>query len=745
MKQLLPNTRSSYLCVLLFCGASICLPAQTSYNVQAKNLERPSAAATAVEALPVIDGEVLEDPVWQSITPLTDMWQLQPRYGQPGSEKTEIRIAYTAEMFLLSVVCYDAKPGSLVISDARRDAALDNTDSFLFILDTYHDGQNGFVFGTNSQGVEYDAQINNEGQGNNNPNRNQGGQIGGVNVNWDASWEVKSHVGEFGWSAEFAIPLRTLRFTSGQNQIWGINFQRNIRKTNEINYWALLPIQFDLNRLSLAGTLTNLNLTNQGNLKVIPYALGQISRNFQNPDSKSNLATEVGTDVKYSITPALTLDLTYNTDFAQVEVDDQQINLDRFNLFFPEKRPFFLENAGLFSVGSPGEVDLFFSRRIGIGAGGRIVPIVGGARLSGRLNHTNVGFLSMFTEGVSDAGVDPNNFSAVRVSHEFAPRSAIGGIFVNRQGTGGDQEDNYNRTMAVDGRLGIGKKAQISGFYAKTATPGITDQDQAFKLQTNYQWNGLEVNLAYTEVGEGFNPETGFLLRNTFRKPEFLVLQRIRPNGKFGLLELRPHVSYRSYRNFDGFLQTSFLHVDNHWEFQSGFEVHTGINFTTEGVAEAFEISPGVMVPAGTYEHREGQFVILTNQSKVISFSTRHVLGGFFGGTRLANNVTMYVRLGDRFNSEFTINNNDISLPGGDFTATILRARLAYSFTPRIFTQSLIQYNNVADIWSANIRFGWLQQANTGLFLVFNEIRGNGQVNNRSLTLKYTRVFDVIK
>ena len=705
---------------------------------------RPQAFATSIEETPIIDGEVSDDPIWQGIEPIRELWQTRPYAGQPASEPTEVYIAFDQETFYVGVVCHDAKPEGLVVTDGRRDASLDNTDSFIFILDTYHDGQNGFVFGTNSQGVEYDAQVVNEGQGNLNTNRQQGGIIGGFNLNWDASWEVQAKVGNFGWSAEFAIPLRTLRFNSGEDQVWGFNFRRNIRKTNEVAYWASLPYQFNLNRLSLAGDLSGLSLQNPGNLKVIPYALGRVVRDFEAADPKTDFTTDFGADLKYSISPSLTLDLTYNTDFAQVEVDDQQVNLDRFNLFFPEKRPFFLENAGQFSVGSPGEVDLFFSRRIGIGEDGQVVPIIGGARLSGKVNRTNVGFLSMFTDEVEDAEIQGNNFSVARVNHEFGQRSAIGAAFVNRQGMG-DLEDDFNRTLAADGRVGIGKKAQVSGFLAKTITPGIDDGEHAFKLQTVYEWQGLDLSAAYTEVGEGFNPEVGFLQRSAFRKPEFRILKRVRPDGKYGLLELRPHVSYRSYWDFDGFLVTSFLHVDNHWEFQSGTEVHTGVNFTVEGVVEDFEIAEEVIVPAGTYRHREAQLVFFTNASKMFSFSIRSVLGGFFGGTRLNNSGTLRIRLGNKFNSEFTLSRNDISLPGGDFTTNIFRGRLSYAFTPRIYAQSLIQYNSVADLWSANIRFGWLQQANSGLFVVYNEIRGDGLISNRSFTVKYSHVIDVLR
>ncbi|MCP4457127.1 MAG: carbohydrate binding family 9 domain-containing protein [Cytophagales bacterium] len=729
---------------------------------------RPVTTASKMETNPTLDGDVINDLVWQSINPIIDMIQVRPDNGQPASERTEIRVAYTSTIFYLSVVCYDASPERLVVSDSRRDASLDGTDSFLFILDTYNDGQNGFVFGTSSNGVEYDGQVDNEGQQVINSNRQQGGFIGGFNLNWDTSWEVQTEVGDYGWSAEFAIPLRSLRFNSGDNQSWGINFQRNIRKTNEVAYWAPLPLQFDLNRLSLAGDINGLDLRNPGNLKVIPYVLGRASKNFETTaNPKTDFEGEVGLDVKYSITPGMTLDLTYNTDFAQVEVDDEQVNLDRFNLFFPEKRPFFLENAGQFSIGSPGEVDLFFSRRIGIGEEGQIVPIIGGARVSGKINDTYVGVLSMFTEDVSmpDVAIERNNFSVLRVNHQLAERSTIGAAIMNRQSMGGLQSDliptnsnQYNGTYAVDGKLGLGKKAQLSGFYAKTSSPGISTGDHSYKMQAQYTWNGWRLNLAYTEVAENFNPELGFLSRSAYRKPEFLILKTIRykEENKMNMLEIRPHISYRGFWNFDNFQETGFLHIDNHWVWRRGFEIHTGINITTEGVVEDFEISDGIIVNTSTYEHAEGQIVIITNPSKNVYLSTRHVFGGAFGGERYINSGTVGLRFGNKFNSEFSLRRNDFSLPNGNFKATVLGSRVSYSFTPRIFTQSPIQYNSVAKVWSANLRFGLLEQANTGLFVVFNKAWGKGDgivfptktgyhPNNQSFTIKYTHLFDVIR
>lgn len=714
--------------------------------------ERPKADAIQLKSDPVIDGEVINDELWKHYPAFDGLKQIRPYAGQAASEKTDIRIGYTETMLYVAVVSYDSQPDKLVVSDARRDASLDGTDSFLFIIDTYHDKQNGFIFGTNSLGIEYDAQVDNEGQGNFNTNRQQGGTIGGFNLNWDASWEVKAKVGDYGWSAEFAIPLRTIRFASGTDRTWGLNIQRNIRKTNEVAYWAPLPIQFDIKRLSLAGELTGLSLKSPSNLKFIPYLLDNVTKDFSKDPAKAINTIEAGADIKYSITPSLTLDLTYNTDFAQVEVDQQQINLDRFNLFFPEKRPFFLENAGFFTVGSPGEVDLFFSRRIGIANTGQIVPILGGSRLSGRINKTNVGALSMFTDDAtfttpSDTTiVQKNSFNVVRINQQVGQRSTIGGTIVTREGRG-ELENDYNRVFSLDGKLGIGKKAQLSGFFARSDSPDGTADGNSFKLQSQYEWNGLNVNLAYTQVDENFDPQAGFLFRRAFRKPEFLILKQIRMNSRLGgMLEVRPHVSYRGFWDFSGFQETGFLHVDNHWVWKSGFEVHTGINFTTEGSLADFQIPGlGIVHPSGSFQNQEAQILVITNPSKKLYMSTRHIMGGYFSGSRSAHSGTVGFRIGDRFNSEYTFNHNQIHLMERNFATDVFGARLSYAFAPRIILQSFIQYNSAADIISANIRFNLLEQANTGLFIVYNEILQGGSVLNRSFTIKYTHIINVLK
>jgi hypothetical protein len=714
--------------------------------------DRPVARAAAATEAPTLDGDVEGDPAWRDALPITGFWQTTPDEGQAATEETEVRVLFTGSTLYIGVVCYDRDPSQLIVTDSRRDASLDEMDSFRIVLDTYRDRQNGFIFGTNPAGVEYDAQVVNEGQGGGfgGGGRAQRGAGGGLNVNWDGSWTVRVRTGSYGWSAEFAIPFRTLRFASGEAQVWGVNFERTIRRKRETAYWAALPRQYGLPRVSLAGSLEGLETPTPQNLQLIPYGLVQGAREVEtNAFVNTGPDADFGGDLKYSITPSLTLDLTYNTDFAQVEVDEQQINLDRFNLFFPEKRPFFLENAGLFTAGQPGQVELFFSRRIGIGPEGEEVPIIAGARASGDLAGMKVGVLNMQTEQVGTAGIPANNFTVARLKRELPNRTFIGGLFTNRQGMGDYAADvDYNRVVAIDGQLGIGQYGQVSGFAARSFTPDVTASQHAYRLQAGYDSERWMLQTGYSELAEGFNPELGFLQRTAYRSVNGLVFHRVRPDFG-GFHELRPHTSYNGFWGLDGFYESGFLHVDNHWEWESGYEVHTGVNFTHEGVREPFDIVDPVTVAAGSYDHVEASLVGMTDQRKWISLSVRANIGGFFGGNRVALSPALTVRAGEAFNSEFSLQRNDANLPDGSFTTNLFRARLSYSFTPRLYLQALMQLNDAADLWSANLRLGWLQTAGTGLFVVYNQTNGLEEalvpgVDNKTLIVKYTHLFNVL-
>ncbi len=703
-------------------------------------IERPSFNVTYITDSPNIDGDVINDFIWKNITDIGPMTQSKPSFGMLSSENTDIKVAFNNTTMFVGVVCYDSNPKALVVSDSRRDANLDADDSFLFIIDTYNDQQNGFLFGTNSAGVEYDAQIDNEGVGNRTAQRQQGGVIGGTNLNWDAAWEVKTEVGDYGWSAEFAIPLNSIRFNQGQNKTWGINFQRNIIKSNEISFWAPLPLGFNFNikRVSLAGKMDGLSIKKPGNLKFLPYTLIQFTNNEKVENFSSNI--DIGADMKYSITPSLTLDLTYNTDFAQAEVDNQQVNLDRFNLFYPEKRSFFLENAGLFSVGSPGEIDLFFSRKIGISETGSVVPIKGGGRLSGKVGNTNIGVLSMSTDEILDSNIKKNNFYITRVNHNFTnSRSSLGAAFIGKSQPG---EEYNNNVFAIDGVWGIGKKAKVSGFISKSSTPGINSNDHAFKINANYDWNRWNILAQYSEVGEGFNPEVGYLERSSFKKPQYLIFRTVRVSQDRKLLEYRPHISGRYYFDTSGNIVTTYTHIDTHWVWKNGLEIHTGYNIRKEWVDEPFLISD-LDIQNGEYNNSEVQLVFMTNNNHKVSFNTRTTIGGYFGGSKLSNNASLNFREGDKFSSTLGINSNNIKRDDDKLNAIISSLRMTYAFNPRMFIQCLIQHNSLLDLISVNTRFGVLRDANTGLFIVLNIIKDD-ILNSQQLTLKYTHSFDFI-
>ena len=726
-------------------------------------------SATAVEAAvaPVLDGVVLDDPAWALAPPATGFVQTQPDEGRPASERTEVRIVYTADTLYFGVVCYDDDPSAIIVTDSRRDSSLADSDSFQLILDTFLDRQNGFIFGTSPSGQEYDGQLVNEGAGGSGMGR--GGQTqgagGGFNQNWDGVWQVRTAISDVGWTAEFAIPFRTLRFPAGREQTWGLNFQRNIRRRNELAYWAPLPRQFDLFRVSLAGQLGGVRAP-EGlwrTLQMTPYVIGETVDRVDRPDGRTLALGDFGGDLKYGVTSGLALDLTYNTDFAQVEVDEQQINLDRFRLFFPEKRPFFLENAGAFTVtnsggaafNDPGQTELFFSRRIGIGDAGQAIPILGGARLSGRVSEdVTVGFLNMQTEAVGSA-TPANNFTVARLRHDLPNRSSVGGLLVNRQATGPlAGSDNYNRTYALDGRWGFGQNGTVSGFAARTETPFRAgrhfDQDHAFDLAVDYNTEAWRLRGSVMEMGRDFNPEVGFVRRTGFRKVDAGIFNTSRPPSNWlRIQELQPHVTFNRFWDIEtGFIETSLLHMDNFTEFEDSSMVISAWNVRKEGVIRPFTIS-GVPVAPGSYHWNEINLSYNSDRSARMGYGVRYQQSGFFGGALQVVGPTFNFRRGEALNVELRWSRNDIDLPAGHVVTNLASSRIAYNFSPRVFAQSLVQYNDSANLWSVNLRFGWLQEGNTGLFFVYNQSDGLGDFilpgSGRSVILKYTHLLDLLR
>src|SRR5262245_18869825 len=523
--------------------------------------------------VPILDGRVTDE-AWLRVEPYSTFTQTDPNEGEPATERTEVRVLFDKTNVYIGVICFDSEPAKVIVNQSRRDADLTETDAIILVLDTFNDNQNAFVFGTNPLGIEYDGQVSGEGQTSGTSNNQQSGTggsqrgtIGSLNLNWDGDWRVKSTVTERGWETEIAIPFKTLRYAPGEGKTWGLNLKRNIRRKNEQVYLAPVQRGFDVFRVSSAAKLTGLDLPPRRDLKFTPYALASVNKDYAvqthqvtrraNPFEDRN----IGFDTKWGIKPNLTADFTVNTDFAQVEADEEQVNLTRFDLFFPEKRGFFLENASVFQFGSPQNIDLFFSRRIGLsatGSSGVPIDILGGARLSGKVGGYNVGLLNMQTDDAHDVRTgrvltSANNFGVVRVIREIG-RSNFGGIFVNREGTGSlAGRNNFNRAYGVDANIQLTKNGKLFAFLARTNSPATgADRaphgaDHSGRIFYNFTNNIWQISGGYSQVGNNFNPEVGYLPRRGYRRPEFRMFFQPQPKRWPWIRRISPHVSYNAF------------------------------------------------------------------------------------------------------------------------------------------------------------------------------------------------------
>ena len=701
--------------------------------------QNPAATARAVTASPIIDGR-LTDPVWLQAAPVSGFIQRELHEGQPVTERTEVRILTDGEALYVGAWLYDSDRTGIVTGARVRDGDITKSDYFGILLDTYHDRQNGFVFTTTPAGIEYDAQVVNEGEGGGVQLPGQtsatAGALGGFNINWDGSWTVATSVDTAGWYAEFRIPFTTLRFGAGDEQTWGLNLVRSIRRKSEEAFWSFIPRQFSLMKISRAGTLAGIQVPSRRVWHVTPYVLTGVERDFlAAPDSKGR--GEIGGDLKVGLTPSLTLDLTYNTDFAQVEVDEVRTNLTRFPLFFPEKRPFFLENAGIFSAGTPQAVDLFFTRRIGIDALGQPVPIVGGGRLTGRVGSVTVGALQIFTE--------TQGYSVLRVGRELATRSRIGVIGVQRVATDGGH--SRNRVFGVDGRIGISEPWTVDWWGAASPGTGISGDVAAYSARLGYETQRWSNVARFIQVGSEFDPQVGFLNRpGGYRYYELGLMWKQRfPSVKW-LKEWLPHTNYRGYNALDGFWQEGRLHIDmTEFDLANGGRFGPEVNVEHQGLEQPFAIAPGVTLPVGSYNFTSLGFDLATDPSAPFWLTVRTDIGGFYNGTRRGGNVAVGAKRGSSLTTSLTLEYNDVRLDQGDFIRSLMALRFAYFFTPRVMLQTLTQYSNQAQVWTANVRFGWLSTAGNGLFVVFNEGRDADSFfrwndpQARSLIVKYSR------
>lgn len=683
--------------------------------------ERYMVTPTRTAQPPRLDG-VLDEPEWESAAVIDEFVQQEPSEGEPATERTVVRIMYDAEALYIGMEAYDSEDGGVIATEMRRDSRqLLDEDNFQIILDTFNDSRSGYMFVTSPLGAKLEQQIAEEGEGSystssfNSSNSN-------INIDWDGVWNVATQQTDQGWIAEIEIPMVTMRFPETDRQIWGLNFMRNIRRKNEQAYWAPIPKGYDLTRVSLAGTMTGLSGVDRGmDLRVTPYVLGagRQDRNTAAAFDGSGF-NDVGLDVKYGVAPGLNLDVTLNTDFAQVEVDEQQVNLTRFPLFFPEKRDFFLENAGMFSVKSQqafGRVaDLFFTRRIGL-VDGQPVPILGGTRLTGKVERNNIAVMNIQTQSVGSRSGE--NFFVGRYSRDIFARSKIGGIVINKEAIGGS---HFNRTFAVDTSLTPHPFLSITGFVAKSETPNMTQNDMMGHMMVMWLSPSARIYSEYTDIQDNFNAEVGFIPRIGIRRSKLHGQWNPRP-GRWGIRSMDPMMNVEYTTDQWNRLLTRRVHHMIGFQFEDGSNLTLITNKEFEQLDVPFQITKDVTIPAGTYRFWSPSVFYRSDPSQRVSVNTSYSPQGFFGGRRVDWGGGVNWRATSRIAAQASFRRSDVTLPGGAFIADLASTTIDLALSPEITLRSLVQYNSTTQSVSTSMRFNWIYKPGSDIYIAYDELR----------------------
>lgn len=706
---------------------------------EARDEYRVSAIRTSVP--PVLDGK-LDEGVWERAGRLEDFVQQEPDEGAPASEQTDVYVLYDAENLYLGVRAWDTSEGGVTATEMRRDSdRILEEDNVQIILDTFSDSRSGYMFVTNPLGAQLDQQVFNEGEG-----ARPGLPTSNINRDWDGVWHVSARTVEDGWVAEIAIPMVTLRFPEGRRQSWGLNVMRNIGSRNEQAFWAPISKEFTIARVSMAGTLDGLEELDRGmDLRVTPFVTSGVSRVLDAQVEDDAWDREMGVDVKYGVTASLNLDVTVNTDFAQAEVDDEQVNLTRFPLFYPEKRDFFLENSGQFNVGSAlafnRYVDLFFSRRIGLSGDGE-VPLLGGARLTGKVGSNDIAVMDVQTDDVP--GQSGENFLVAKYSRSWG-RSRVGGLFINKAETAGD---HFNRTWAVDASLAPHPNFTVLGFVAKTETPTETPPPSGAEgygemgAYVNATWLDRDWRIygEYVDLENDFNPEVGFLPRAGIRTTKLHLERNPRPD-RWGIRVLSPMVNWTYTTDQTGRRVAQRWHYMLGTRFDNGAYLNIWYNDHFDRVDRDFALND-VTVPAGDYSFGEWRVSFDSNPARRLYYGLMWSPQDFYGGTRQDVQLKLGARISDRFSTEAQYTRNAVELPLGDFDVDLAALRVDLALSPTMSIRSVTQYNSLTDQLGASARFRWTYRPGSDLYLVYDEVRRDPdtlfEYRDRRLLLKAT-------
>ena len=706
---------------------------------------RATIRAVRVQAPLRIDGR-LDEPLYTSALPISDFIQLEPQSGLPASEKTDAWLAFDQRHVYVAFRCWDSAPERRVSTEMRRDSATTwlGNDLISIFLDPYFDRRNGLSFTINAIGGRNDGQVTNERQ---------------YSPDWNPVWNFA--VGEFegGWTVEMAIPFKSLRYQSGATQTWGFNALRTSRWKNELSTITRLPQgrgQQAVQQASLAATVVGLEVPGSSrNLDVKPYVTANTLTDATRPTGRVNdLTSDVGVDVRYGLTQTMSADLTYNTDFAQVEADEAQVNLTRFSLFFPEKREFFLENQGMFAFGgavtsglNAGAGDtpiLFYSRRIGLNAN-RVVPIVAGGRVTGRSGRVSLGLLNIETGEERAANLNGSNFTAVRVKRDILRRSSVGALFTGRadRRSGADP----SATVGLDGTFGFFNNLAINTYWATTRNDGVTGEDSSYRAQLDYTGDRYGVQLEHLMVGDHFEPAIGFVRRDDMRRSYGQFRFSPRPRSVKAIRRLSWTGSVAYVENTRGRLETREQIGEFAVEFQNSDRLSAAYQSQYEFLPRPFTIASGVTLPVGGYGFDFFKAGWEMGAQRRLSANLLLERGAFYDGRKTVITASRgRVSLNARLAVEPTYSVNWVTLPAGDFTAQVGGARITYTMTPRMFASGLVQYSSSLRTVSANLRFRWEYQPGSELFVVFNEERDTrptalSPLATRSVIVKVNRLF----
>ena len=706
-----------------------------------------------------VDG-VLDEAVYEQTRPVSELVQQLPDEGAPATERTEVWVFFDDENVYVSARLWDAAPeDEWIANDMRRDSfQIINNDFFSFAFDTFYDRRNGVAFMVNPIGGFFDYEISDEGS---------------PNSDWNPVWDVRTGRFDGGWTVELEVPFRSLRYSPGRSQVWGFQAGRRLRRKNETVYITPVAISAGpgMFRLSAAATLVGLEAPEQSRrLEVKPYGIGAVGTDLTADEPFSNRGDGTGgVDVKWGVTQNLTADFTMNTDFAQVEVDQQQVNLTRFNLFFPEKREFFLESRGIFDFGAgPNQLGVgggasgaraegppgtrsgsnvplvFFSRRIGL-QDRRTVPIRAGGRLTGKVGRVSVGALNIQTGDESDVSALATNFTVVRMKADILRRSRVGGIYTRR--SVGVDAPGANEVYGADAAFSFYDNVNFNGYYTRTRTAGRTGDDASYQAAFTYDGDLYGVQIDHLLVGRNFNPEVGFLRRKDFRRTYLAAHYRPRPVSIEAVRQFTFGGSVDYIENGSGQVETRAAQARFSAELENSDRVNVDVLRNYELLLEPFEITPDVSILPGGYGFQDVFASYFMGQQRPVSGTAFVQRGQFYRGTltgfgyrqgRIA--VTPLLAL------EPTIEINRVDLPEGRFTATLVTTRATYTFTPRMFLSGLVQYNSTDTQLGTNVRFRWEYQPGSELFVVYNDqrdtmLRGAPLLESRSVIVKLTRLF----